>query len=96
MGLHEKAAILAGVMPVRSAKTLIWMKEEVPGVKINDEYIYRMKNARNTAEEGVKMAVEIIQAMKNIKGVRGIHLIPVVWESITPTIIKEARLNMTS
>ena len=39
MGLHEKAAILAGVMPVRSAKTLLWMKEKVPGMRIRDEYI---------------------------------------------------------
>lgn len=96
MGLHEKTAILAGVMPVRSAKTLLWMKEEVPGVKINDKYIDRMKHARDAKEEGVKMAVEIIQTLKNIKGVRGIHLMPVMWESITPTIIKEARLNMTN
>jgi len=90
MGLHEKTAILAGVMPVRSAKALLYMKEEVPGVKINDEYIDRMKQASDPKEEGVKMAVEIIQTLKNIKGVRGIHLMPVMWESITPTIIKEA------
>lgn len=92
MGLHEKTAILAGVMPVRSAKALLYMKEEVPGVKINDEYIDRMKGANDPKDEGVKIAVEIIQTLKNIKGVRGIHLMPVMWESITPTIIKEARL----
>jgi 5,10-methylenetetrahydrofolate reductase len=90
MGLHEKTAILAGVMPVRSAKALLYMKDEVPGVKINDEYIDRMRQASNPKEEGVKMALEIIQTLKNIKGVRGIHLMPVMWESITPTIVKEA------
>jgi len=90
MGLHEKTAILAGVMPVRSLKALLWMKEEVPGVKINDKYIDRMKQASDPKEEGVKMAVEMIQTLKNITGVRGIHLMPVMWESITPTIIKEA------
>lgn len=96
MGLHEKTAILAGVLPVKSAKALLWMKEEVPGVKINDKYVDRMKHARDPEEEGVKMAVEIIQTLRNIKGVRGIHLMPALWESITPTIIKEARLNMTN
>ena len=90
MGLHEKTAILAGVMPVRSAKALLYMKEEVPGVKINDEYIDRMKQASDPKEEGVKMAVEIIQTLKKITGIRGIHLMPVMWESITPTIIKKA------
>ena len=91
MRLHEKTAILAGVMPVRSAKALLYMKEEVPGVKINDKYIDRMQQASDPKEEGVKIAVEIIQTLKNIKGVRGIHLMPVMWESITPTIIQDVR-----
>ena len=94
MGLHEKTAILAGVLPVKSAKTLLWMKEEVPGVKIHDMWVQRMKNAREPEQEGVTMAVEIIQALRNIKGVRGIHLMPAMWESITPTIIKQAGLDV--
>ncbi len=93
MGLHEKCAILAGVMPVRSVNALLYMKNEVPGVKINDEYVNRMKDSSNPKEEGVKIAVEIIQTLTNIKGVRGIHLMPVMWESITPVIVKEAGLN---
>jgi methylenetetrahydrofolate reductase (NADPH) len=96
MGLHEKTAILAGVLPVKTAKTLLWMKEEVPGIKINDKYIQRMQQARDPEEEGVRMAVEIIQTLRNIEGVRGIHLMPAMWESITPTIIKEARLGVTN
>jgi 5,10-methylenetetrahydrofolate reductase len=90
MGLHEKTAILAGVMPVKSANTLIYMQKEVPGVKIDEGYIQRMKDSNDPKEEGVKIAVEIIQTLKNIKGIRGIHLMPLLWESITPTIVKEA------
>jgi methylenetetrahydrofolate reductase (NADPH) len=96
MGLHEKTALLAGVMPVKSVKTLLWMKEEVPGIKIDDKYIHRMQQARDPEREGVAMAVETIQALRSIKGVRGIHLMPSMWENITPTIIKEARLEMTN
>ncbi len=93
MGLHEKTAIIAGIMPVRSAKALLYMRENVPGVRINDEYIDRMRQARDSKEEGVKIAVEMIQTIKKIKGVRGFHLMPVMWESITPTIIQETRLS---
>lgn len=91
MGLHQRAAILAGVMPVKSAKALIYMKQEVPGVKISDEYIERMNRATDPTEEGVKIAVEIIQTVKRINGVRGIHLMPVMWESITPTIVQQVK-----
>ncbi|MEE9430128.1 MAG: hypothetical protein V3V16_03745, partial [Melioribacteraceae bacterium] len=68
-------------------------KDNVPGVKINDDYIERLQNASDSKEEGVKMAVEIIEELKKIKGVSGIHLMPVMWESITPTIVKEAGLS---
>ena len=93
MGLHEKCAILPGVMPVKSEKVLLHMKKEVPGVKINDEYINRMIEARDPKEEGIKIAVEMIRSLQKIKGVHGIHLMPVMWESITPIIIKEAGLG---
>jgi methylenetetrahydrofolate reductase (NADPH) len=92
-GLHEKCAILAGVMPVKSVKALYHMKKEVPGVKINDEYISRLEKAPDPKEEGVKIAVEMIQTLRKIKGVRGIHIMPVMWESITPVIVKEAGLS---
>ncbi len=91
MGLHEKAAILAGVLPVKSAKALLYMKDEVPGVKINPEFIDRMNQSSDPKEEGVKIAVEIIQSLKKVKGVAGIHLMPVMWESIIPTIIQAVK-----
>ena len=93
MGLHEKTAIIAGVMPVRSVKALLYMKKEVPGIRINDSYIDRMRGAGDPKEEGVRIAVETIHTLKKMRGVRGIHLTPVMWESITPTIIRETRLN---
>ncbi len=95
MGLHEKAAILAGVMPVKSVKTLLWMKEKVPGMRIRDEYIERMKQARDPEAEGVAMAVELVRSLREVPGVRGIHLMPGMWESITPTIVNEAGLRVS-
>ena len=92
MGLHEKVAILAGVMPVKSVNTLLHMREDVPGVKINDVYIQRMEKAADPQAEGIKIAVEIIQTVKNIKGIRGVHIMPFMWESIMPTVVKEAGL----
>jgi methylenetetrahydrofolate reductase (NADPH) len=92
MGLHEKAAILPGVMPVRSVRTLLWMKEKVPGMRIPAEYFNRISQARDPEEEGITIAVEMIGALKNMRGVRGIHIMPSLWESVTPTIVKEAGL----
>lgn len=94
--LSDKAAILAGIMPVKSVKALLHMQREVPGVKINTEYIERMQNASDPKEEGLKIAIEMIREIKSMKGIRGIHLMPVMWESITPLIIQEAGLNQNT
>jgi len=94
MGLHEKAAMLPGVMPVRSVKTLLWMKEKLPGMRIPAEFFSRMSQARDPEEEGITIAVEMIRALKNIRGVRGIHIMPSLWESVTPRIVKEAGLHV--
>jgi methylenetetrahydrofolate reductase (NADPH) len=94
MGLHEKAAILPGVMPVRSEKTLLWMKEKVPGMRITDDYISRMRKARDPQEEGISIALELINVLKHLRGVRGIHIIPYLWESVVPTIVEEAGLHV--
>ncbi|MBP1648746.1 MAG: 5,10-methylenetetrahydrofolate reductase subunit MetF [Bacteroidetes bacterium] len=92
MGLHKKAAILPGVMPVRSVKTLLWMKKNVPGVRIDAGLISRMSNARDAQEEGIALAVEMVQKLRNIVGVRGVHIMPSLWESVTPIIIKQSGL----
>ncbi len=94
-GLHEKVYIMAGLTPVRSERALQYMKDEVPGMFVPDALIARMaavevKEAKK--EEGIKICLEMIERIKNIEGVRGIHLMPIGWESITPVILERAGL----
>jgi methylenetetrahydrofolate reductase (NADPH) len=92
MGLHEKAAILPGVMPVRSAKTLLWMKEKLPGIRIHPDYLRRISAAADPEAEGVALAVEMIRTLKEMRGVHGIHIMPAMWKGVVATIVKEAGL----
>lgn len=91
-GYDKHVHIIAGVMPVRSVKALQHMVDNVPGMSIADEYIERMKNAADPKEEGVSICVEIIQHLKSIEGVHGVHIMPVMWESITPVVAEKAGL----
>jgi 5,10-methylenetetrahydrofolate reductase len=93
LGLHEQTTIIAGVMPVKSARALTYMQKEVPGVKIDPQYIKQLAEAKDSMEEGVRIAVEIIRKLREIPGVRGLHLMPVMWESIFPRIILESGLG---
>jgi len=94
-GLHKKVYIMAGLTPVRSHRALQYMKSEVAGMSIPDELIERMeaagdKDARR--EEGIKICLEMIERIRKIEGVAGIHLMPIGWESITPVILERAGL----
>jgi len=91
-GLHEQAYILAGILPTRSPKALRMMKKYVAGMDVPDHIIKRMDQAEDKEKEGVKMAVETIEQVKEIEGVRGVHLMPVAWEEITPHVVEEASL----
>jgi methylenetetrahydrofolate reductase (NADPH) len=90
--LHTRTAILAGVMPVKSVRAMLYMDKEVPGMLIPDALIQRMQQAGEPKEEGIRIAVETTQRLRSIEGVRGIHLMPLLWESVTPRIAEEAEL----
>jgi methylenetetrahydrofolate reductase (NADPH) len=91
-GLHEKVAIIAGVLPCRSARGLEYQKTSVPGMSVPDELISRMKSAEKPEDEGVRICVEIISQLREIEGVRGVHIMPVMWERILPAVVEQAGL----
>lgn len=94
LGVHEKIYILAGITPMKSIGMARYMQTSVPGMDVPEELIARLKGVpkENVAEEGIKMCVEMIQQVKAIKGVAGIHLMAIEWEQKVPEIIKAAGL----
>lgn len=92
MGLHEQAYILAGVIPVKSLQAMRYMENEVPGLVIPAHLLRRMEKSKDPKEEGVKICVEIIEELKKIEGVRGVHIMAIAWESIVPEIVTRSNL----
>jgi 5,10-methylenetetrahydrofolate reductase len=91
-GIHEKLFILAGVMPIKSPRVIEYMKKNVAGMSIPDELVDRMKGASDPKEEGVNFVVELINEVRQIEGIRGVHIMAVEWEEIVPTIVERAGL----
>jgi methylenetetrahydrofolate reductase (NADPH) len=92
----DKVYILIGITPLKTVKMAKYMNDEVPGVVIPEKLIKRMEAAGDKAEEeGVQIALELIQAIKGKPGVNGIHLMAVGWEEIVPRIVTEAGLLPT-
>jgi len=93
MGLTDRTAILGGVIVPRSARMLQYMNESVPGVTVPDALIKRMADAKSPKQEGTRIAVELVQAMREIGGLKGVHLQAIEAEELLPDIIKEAGLS---
>jgi len=92
LGLDEKVYILAGVTPPKSLGMARYMKSSVPGMDVPDEVIRRMQDAKDKQEEGINICVDIIKQVKEIKGVAGVHVMAIEWESAVPEILKRAGL----
>jgi len=91
-GLDEEVHILAGIIPIRSVGMARYMRDYVAGVTVPDEIITRLEQAENTKEEGLVIPLEIIEELKEIPGVHGIHIMAVGWEDIVPEIVERAGL----
>jgi len=91
----DKVYILIGITPLKSLKMAKYMNEEVPGVVIPEAVMQRMsaaEQAGKASEEGVQIALELIEKVRGKQGVHGIHLMGVGWEEIVPRIVTEAGL----
>jgi 5,10-methylenetetrahydrofolate reductase len=90
MGLDKKCFILAGVGPLASAKTALWMRAHVAGVHIPDAVIKRLEGAKSQKEEGKRICIEMIQQLREVKGVAGVHVMAYRQEQYVSEIVHES------
>lgn len=103
LGIHERTRILAGIGPLKTPRMAMHMRDHVPGMDIPDDMVRRMeaagegiddKAARAAAfkDEGIRISIELIQQMREIPGVAGVHLMAIEWEEAVPVIAERAGL----
>jgi len=93
-GLHEKTYILGGITPIKSLPMAKYMATKVAGMDVPDAVIERIKGVekKKQKQEGIKIAVETIEQLKEIEGVKGVHIMAIEWEEAVPEIVKAAKL----
>ena len=94
LGLHERVYILAGVGPLRSPKAAEFMRTRVPGVYVPDAIVARLNKTPKPRwqEEGMQICVEIIEQVRQIAGVAGVHVMAYRQEEMVAEIIRRAKL----
>jgi len=95
-GIAAKTAILAGVLPLESAEEAERMRSKYTDFSIPAGMLERLKSAGGKEaqkKEGLAICVEMIDAIKEIKGVRGIHILSGGKEEKIPEILSASGLS---
>ena len=89
-GITEKTAILAGIMPLESAVEAERLRDTYTDLHIPDELIERLKAAGDKVaqkKEGLAISAETIKKVKDMNGVRGIHILSGGKEAVVPELL---------
>jgi methylenetetrahydrofolate reductase (NADPH) len=95
LGLTERCHIIAGVGPIRTLRALDHMRNNVPGLHIPDEIDRRLRGVPEdrVADEGMRLAAEIVQLVREIPGVSGVHVMAFGYERGIPEILERAGIG---
>lgn len=74
-GLFERAKVMIGVTPLRSVRQARFMDERLPGVRVPPDMLRALEAAGEEAREvGLRLTTELVEGIKRIPGVAGIHV----------------------
>lgn len=77
---------------MKSPKMARYMQHGVPGMIVSEEFCQRLEKAEDAKAEAVQLSVEYIKRCQEMKGVAGVHVMAVAWESIVPSVVEKAGL----
>jgi methylenetetrahydrofolate reductase (NADPH) len=94
LGLLDKVKMLVGVIPLKSVGMARYLQKNVPGVTVPEPLVKRLKDAgkEGAADEGIKIIVELIQQLREVPGVAGVHIMAIEWEHKVRGIVEAAGL----
>jgi len=87
-GKDNSWKVLVGMGPLKSAKQADWMRKNLWGINISDEIINRLDSAKDPINEGERICIELIDQLKDLSGIDGVHLMGPNCESQSASIIK--------
>ena len=95
-GFTESMFFLIGTGPLPSARSAIWMRDNLWGVIVPDVIVKRLEKAKDPLLEGIKICAEQLQELSDIPGISGAHLMAPINVKSIPTSIELASLKSRS
>jgi 5,10-methylenetetrahydrofolate reductase len=79
-----EAYVIAGVIPLKSAKMARFMNQNIPGIKVPDHLIERMEKTTDRTAESIAIARDLVDGCRDL--CHGAHIMPIGWYHIVPRI----------
>ena len=92
-GMAETVRLLIGLGSISSARSARWMRKNLFGVDVPDTIVDRLEKASDSAAEGRRICVELMQQMQDIPGVDGVHLMAVQDQQEIVRVLDESGLR---
>jgi methylenetetrahydrofolate reductase (NADPH) len=74
-GVFERAKVIVGVVPLRSARGARYMDEKLPGVSVPPHLMLALEEAGDDAAAvGTQLTIQVVEGLRGIAGIAGIHL----------------------
>lgn len=89
--ISKRVKIIAGIIPLRSEKSALFLNTNIAGIKVPDNIVGRMRDAKNPEACGMEIAAELI---KDLRGMcDGVHIMPIGSHENTERILEMAELK---
>ena len=92
-GLHERTHIIAGVRPLVSMEQAERLRTRPAATVIPDSLTTRLRESSDPALEGISACADIAARLKDIEGVRGIHVFSNGLDGAVAGVIQQAALS---
>jgi methylenetetrahydrofolate reductase (NADPH) len=86
--------ILVGIGPLRSGKVARYMQENIPDIEVPLSLLEKMEMSQNPQETGLEITFDLIQEVRTLPGVSGIHIMALGWEKIIPRLLNKVAMTV--
>jgi len=92
-GVFERASVLVGLVPLRTAGGARFMHDRLPGVRVPPALIEALEAAGEDAPQvGLDLTVEIVRGVRAIDGIGGVHLMGMGHDDAVRAVVDRAGL----
>jgi 5,10-methylenetetrahydrofolate reductase len=90
----QGVAVLAGIIPLKSAKMAAWLNEKVPGIRVPEALIQEMEQAGGPEaelEKGIEIAARLVAEVTRV--CQGVHVMAIGGEAHIPAILRRSGIR---